>query len=190
MILTVKTLASPVELWFIVVVAVCCLALWIYMVTVFAPRRRTEATPEPDSRQADAATAAAEPTAELGPTAEPGPTGEPRPAAEPAMPATGPDYARSAPETAVTRDDMPRIPGPRTSSEDQMPAGRGAGRPAGSRTGATPMDTSSRAGGNADDPSVQWTPPKQRQSPTDQAVPATPDAPRQGRRPGGPRKPD
>lgn len=176
MILTVKTIASPVELWLIVVVAVACLALWIYMVTVFAPRagtrqRPTGTVPEPGSREADAAANAAEPTAELGPTAEP------------AVPTTGPDYARAAPETAVTRDDMPRIPGPRTSSEDQMPAGRGAGRPEGSRAGTTPVDTNSRVGGSTDDPGVQWTPPKQRQSPTDQAVPATPDTPRRDRRP-------
>jgi hypothetical protein len=188
MLLTVKTIASPVELWLIVVITVCCLALWIYMVTVFAPRasgwhRPTETAPEPGSRQADAATAAAEPTA------EPGLTGEPGPAAEPAMPATGPDYARATPETAVTRGDMPLIPRPRTGAADQIPAGRDAGRPEGSRAGTTPMDATSQVAGSTDDPGIQWTPPKQRQSPTDQAVPATPDAPRRKRRPGGPRKP-
>ena len=185
MILAVKTVASPFELWLIVVVAVCSVALWLFMVTVYAPRsqarnhRRIQTAPELDSRQADAATAAA----------EPGLTGEPGLAAEPVMPATGPDSARATPETAVTRDDMPRIPGPRTSSEDQMPTGRGAGRPEGSRAGTTSMEASSRVGESTDDPDIQWTPPRQRQSPTDQAVPATPDAPRRGRRPGGPRKP-
>jgi hypothetical protein len=180
MILTVKTTASPVELWFIVVVAVCCLALWIFMVTVYAPRtgarhRPTRTAPEPGSRQADAVTATAEPTA------------EPEPTSEPAMPATSPDNARATPEMAVTRDDTPVIPGPRTNSEDQMPAGRGAGRPEGSRAGTTPVEASSRVGESTDDPGVQWTLPKQRQNPADQAVPATPDAPGRDRRPGGPR---
>jgi hypothetical protein len=183
MILTIKTVASPVELWLIVVVAVACLALWIYMVTVFAPRtgprqRPTGAVPEPGSREADAATAAAEPTAEPGPTAEP------------AMPATGPDYAQATPETAATRDDIPLIPRPRTGSADQMPAGHGADRPEGSRPGTTPMDTNPQVARSTDDPGIQLTVPEQRRSPTDQAVPATPDAPRRDRRPGGPPKPD
>ena len=39
MILAVKTTASTSELWLIVVVAVGCLAIWLYMVEVYATRR-------------------------------------------------------------------------------------------------------------------------------------------------------
>src|SRR5258708_40220599 len=60
MILAVKTTTSSAGLWVIVVVAVGCLALWLYMVEVFATRRGTPhrhagTAPEPDSPQAETA---------------------------------------------------------------------------------------------------------------------------------------
>jgi len=65
MILAVKTTASTPELWLIVVVAVGCLAIWLYMVEVYAtrrdPRRYGEETPgELDSPLAGAAGGATE----------------------------------------------------------------------------------------------------------------------------------
>lgn len=133
MILAVKTTTSSVGLWVIVVVAVGCLALWLYMVEVHATRRGTS----PRRRGAASAT----------------------------------------PEAAVTRDDLPRVPRPRPDS-DRVPAdGSGAGQPEGNRA-ATTQDAS--------DPGVQWTLPRQRQSPTDQPAPAQP---RQDRRGGGSQEP-
>jgi hypothetical protein len=65
MILAVKTTASPAGLWAIVVVAVFCVAFWLYMVEVFAtrrgPRHRDKGTlAELDSPLAGAARAATE----------------------------------------------------------------------------------------------------------------------------------
>jgi len=65
MILAVKTTASTSELWLIVVVAVGCLAIWLYMVEVYAtrrdPRRFGKETPgEQDSPLAGAAGGATE----------------------------------------------------------------------------------------------------------------------------------
>jgi len=65
MILAVKTTASTSELWLIVVVAVGCLAIWLYMVEVYAtrrdPRRYGKETPgEQDSPLAGAAGGATE----------------------------------------------------------------------------------------------------------------------------------
>jgi hypothetical protein len=136
MFLAVKTTTSAAGLWVIVVVAVGCLALWLYMVEVFATRRGTRhdrigtaAAPELESRQAESRHAE-------GATA-------------------------TASEVAVTRDDLPLVPRPRDS--DRLPAdGPGAGPPEG------------------------WTPPRQRQSPTDQPAPAEP---RPGRWNGGPQEP-
>jgi len=127
MILAVKTTTSAAGLWVIVVVAVGCLALWLYMVEVFATRRGTPhrhagTAPEPDSRQAEAAM---------------GPPGE-----------------RATPKAAVTRDDIPRVPRPRPDPDWA--------------------------------PGVPWTPPGQRQSPTDQPAPAEP---RRDRRGDGPQAP-
>jgi hypothetical protein len=140
MLLAVKTTTSAAGLWVIVVVAVGCLALWLYMVEVFATRRGTRhdrigtaAAPELESRQAEsrqAETRQAETRQAEGAKA-------------------------TASEVAVTRDDLPLVPRPRADSDRVHP-------------------------------DAPWTPPRQRQSPTDQPAPAEP---RPGRRNGGPQEP-
>ena len=89
--LAVKTTASTSELWLIVIVAVGCLAIWLYMVEVYAtrrdPRRYGEPAPgELDSPLAGAAGGATErilvalqglrPRAEPDPVATSSPPGE------------------------------------------------------------------------------------------------------------------
>ncbi|HEY6786200.1 MAG TPA: hypothetical protein VI365_02705 [Trebonia sp.] len=81
----------------------------------------------------------------------------------------------ATPETAVTRDDLPRVPQPRPDS-DRVPEGN--------RAATTARDGS--AARDASDPGVQWTLPGQRQSPTDQPASAEPG---QDRRGGGPQEP-
>jgi hypothetical protein len=155
MFLAVKTTTSAAGLWVIVVVAVGCVALWLYLVEVFATRRGTRhdrigtaAAPELESRQAEGATA-------------------------------------TASETAVTRDDLPLVPRPR--DWDRVPAdGPGAGQPEGNRAGTTARDGSAARDAGGRHPDFPWTPPGQRQSPTDQPAPAEP---RPGRRDGGPQDP-
>jgi hypothetical protein len=192
MILAVKTTASPAEIWAIVVVAVICLATWLFMVTVVAPRpsalaRRMRAAKalEPGSQQADAATAQAQLAAAQAAQAQP--SWHPGPASQPAMAPAGAHR-----ETAVTRDDMPavagaatpaatgddrpRVPGPRTSAADRAPAGAPGTRRPDDRRAATagapsPAGPASSA---ADDPGVQWTAPRPRETPTDQAAHAAP----------------
>ena len=119
MILAVKTTASPAGLWAIVVVSVCAVAVWLFMVEVFAPRssarlhRRVQPGPERDSRQAEAAGAD---------RAE-----GPGPAEEPAMrtPGRGPGTGQEATtESAVASDDIRR----RAARLDSAP---GQPRPAG-----------------------------------------------------------
>jgi hypothetical protein len=93
MILAVKTTASTLELWLIVVVGVACLAFWLTMVVVIAGRHPQRGTGQ----------------APLPPTSR-------RPA-EPAEPVT-----------AVTRDDLPRVPAQRAGEQYRVPAQR-AGEP-------------------------------------------------------------
>jgi hypothetical protein len=150
MFLAVKTTTSSAGLWVIVVVAVGCLALWLYMVEVFATRRgsrhgRAGTASESEARQAEATTA-----------------------------------------TAVTRDDLPSVPSPRPDSDRVAADGPGAGLPEGNRAGATARDGSAARDASGLHPDAPWTPPGQRQSPTDQPAPAEP---RPGRRDGGPQEP-
>jgi hypothetical protein len=167
MILAVKTTASPAEIWAIVVVAVICLATWLFMVTVVAPRpsalaRRMRAARalEAGSQQADAATAQAQLAAAQAAQAQP--SWHPGPASQPAMAPAGAHR-----ETAETRDDMPAVAGAGTpaATGDDMPTVPG---PRTSAAGRVPASTA------AGDPGVQWTAPRQRESPTDQASHAAP----------------
>jgi hypothetical protein len=107
MILAVKTTASTPEIWLIVVVAVACLAIWLYMVEVYAtrpdPRHRGEPTPgELDSPLAGAAGGATErilvALQGLRPRTEPDPmaAGEPGAGREDSPPGEGHDQRGQA----------------------------------------------------------------------------------------------
>jgi hypothetical protein len=86
--------------------------------------------------------------------------------------ATGPGTeARS--ETAVTRDDMPRVPGQRADNRQQAPR-QPAGASRAPNAEKTDMDK------RTEDPGVQWTAPAQRRTATDDAVPSQ-DQPRTSR---------
>jgi hypothetical protein len=148
MILAVKTTASPAELWAIVVVAVGCLAVWLYMVEVFAtrtgPRGRDKEKPaELDSPVARAAKAATERVLEalqgLRPRAAPdrmaaGDPGARRPEGTHAGPA---GRADSPPGEANDQRDQDRVvpwalPAQRQSPTDEpAPADPSGGRPGG-----------------------------------------------------------
>jgi hypothetical protein len=90
-------------------------------------------------------------------------------AAAPADPrmATSPGE-EGRPETAVTRDDMPRVPAPRADNRQQAPR-----QPAGASR--TPNAESTDMEKRTSDPGVQWTAPAQRRSDTDDAVPSRQD---------------
>ncbi|HTU73560.1 MAG TPA: hypothetical protein VMG38_08575 [Trebonia sp.] len=78
------------------------------------------------------------------------------------------------PETAVTRDDMPRVPAPRADNRHQAPR-----QPA----GATPTPNPERTDMDkrTEQPGVQWTAPAQRRAATDDAVPSRQDQSRTSR---------
>ena len=144
MFLAVKTTTSAAGLWVIVVVAVGCVALWLYLVEVFATRRGTRhdrigtaTAPELESRQAEGGTA-------------------------------------TASETAVTRDDLPLVPRPRDWDRVPADGGPGAGQPEGNRAGTTARDGSAARDASGRHPDVPWTPPGQRQSPTTSPRPPAP----------------
>ena len=152
MILAVKTTASTSELWLIVVVAVGCLAIWLYMVEVYAtrrdPRRYGKETPgEQDSPLAGAAGGATERILAalqgLRPRAEPGPMAAGESAAgRPEKARAGATGGEDSPPAEVPgqRDQdgvIPwALPAPRQSPTDQPAAadpgrGRRGGEPPG-----------------------------------------------------------
>jgi cytoskeletal protein RodZ len=117
MILAVKTVASTPELWLIVVVAVGSLAIWLYMVEVYATRRNhATMAPEAGARQGEAASATPEPAAEHAPAAQ-------APAAEHAPAAQAP-AAEHAPAAQA-----PRVPQPRPASDQAPIPGQGPAQP-------------------------------------------------------------
>jgi hypothetical protein len=124
------------------------------------------------------------PRALSGADAGAGPGGEPagpeaRPAAakaksgpaasgDPKMTA-GPGRA-STPETAVTRDDMPPVPGVRADNRQQAPR-----QPADAARTGTPNPERTDMDKRTEEPGVQWTAPAQRRSATDDAAPSSRD---------------
>jgi hypothetical protein len=74
------------------------------------------------------------------------------------------------PETAVTRDDMPRVPGPRADNRQQAPR-----QPAGAAREGTPNAERTDMDKKTEEPGVQWTAPAQRRTATDDAVPSRQD---------------
>jgi hypothetical protein len=89
--------------------------------------------------------------------------------------AAGPGV-ETRPETAVTRDDMPRVPAPRADNREQAPRQPADASRAPNAEG-TDMDKSKRT----EDPGVQWTAPAQRRTATDDAVTSRQDQPRTSR---------
>ena len=179
MILAANTSTSPAGLWAIVVVAVACLAFWLVMVVGWAARPDVKRL-----RQRWTGLPAGEETmAPIGPVmggshvAEGGRSVAPRrdaPAMAMAGARTGADGEPEAAEPgaadgageepAVTGDDMPTVPRPRSGVPFGMTTS--AGYPAGT-TPRTPRDMP--------DPGVKWTQgtagpsvPGQRESATDQ----------------------
>lgn len=84
--------------------------------------------------------------------------------------------AEGHPETAVTRDDMPRVPAPRADNRHQAPR-----QPAGAARTGTPNAESTDMDKSTEDPGVQWTAPAQRRTATDDAVPSRQDQSRTNR---------
>jgi len=74
------------------------------------------------------------------------------------------------PETAVTRDDMPRVPGQRADNREQAPR-----QPAGAAREGTPNPESTDMEKHTEAPGVQWTAPAQRRTATDDAAPSRQD---------------
>jgi hypothetical protein len=184
MILAVNTHTSSAGLWAIVAVAVACLAFWLIMVVGWASRPEARGR-VPRTRPPARMRGGQDTAAPLGPVmggthvAEGGRSLAPRRDA-PAMAMAGawggadrePEAAepgtaaRGGEEPAVTRDDMPKVPRPRSPAPFGMTTS--AGYPAGT-TPRTPRDMP--------DTGVQWTQgtagpsvPAQRESPTDQPV--------------------
>jgi hypothetical protein len=76
----------------------------------------------------------------------------------------------ASPETAVTRDDMPPVPGQRADNRQQEPR-----QPAGAAR--TPNAERADMENRTEEPGVQWTAPAQRRTATDDAVPSRQDQP-------------
>jgi len=184
MILAVNTHTSPAGLWAIVAVAVATLAFWLTMVVGWASRPEARGR-RPRTRLPASRLEGQDTMAPLGPVvggthvAEGGRSLAPRRDA-PAMAMAGawggadgePEAAEpgtaagAGGEPAVTRDDMPTVPRPRSGAPFGMTTS--AGHPAGT-TPRTPRDMP--------DPGVQWTQgtagpsvPAPRESATDQPV--------------------
>jgi hypothetical protein len=96
-------------------------------------------------------------------------------AGAPADPKMAPTPGREAhPETAVTRDDMPRVPAPRADNRHQAPR-QSAGAAQTPNPERTDMDK------RTEQPGVQWTAPAQRRTATDDAVSSRQDQSRTSR---------
>lgn len=160
MYLAAKTVATPLETWAIVLVAVIGLAFWLVMVVGIAPRpdakkRQREqqalqvpfagATPVPVSGGVHAAAGGRS----VAPSRDAPAMEMPAPVEVPGSEAPG----REAPDaeaegTKETRDDLPTVPGQRRPAQ-----------PAGEPAGSSPLDLGPRT-------------PAQRESATDQATPS------------------
>jgi len=181
----------------ITLVAVAGLAFWLIMTVGVAPRRPGRglqfrgkppaanqalasqyepSTPGiPGTPGADAEPMAPHTLSGQHPGAKPGTEPPARPAAatmtgaaasaDPRM-ATTPGVGER-PETAVTRDDMPRVPGQRADNRQQAPR-----QPAGAAREGTPNPESTDMDKKTEEPGVQWTAPAQRRTATDEAVPS------------------
>lgn len=185
MILAANTTTSTAGLWAIVAVTVVGLAFWLVMVVGVAARPEARSRRPRWTRPPASTPEGQETMAPIGPVmggahvAEGGRSVAPRrdaPAMATAGARNGADGAREAAEPgsaagagdepAVTRDDIPAVPGPRS------------GAPFGMTTSAAyPAGTTPRTPGDMPDPGVQWTRgtatpgvPAQRESATDQPV--------------------
>ncbi|HUN35800.1 MAG TPA: hypothetical protein VMU95_27700 [Trebonia sp.] len=183
----------------ITLVAVAGLAFWLIMTVGVAPRRpgrglqfrgkppaanqalasQYEArTPGiPGTPGADAAPVAPHTLSGKQPGGEPEAGSGARPAATMTGAAASADPRMSTtpgveerPETAVTRDDMPRVPGQRADNREQAPR-----QPAGAAREGTPNAESTDMEKHTEEPGVQWTAPAQRRTATDDAVPSRQD---------------
>jgi hypothetical protein len=181
-----KTLTGTGGLWAITLVATASLAFWLIMTVAVAPRRPGRGLPKAPPRAAHHLLTG-QGQAPGGPGI-PGPrAGEEAPQAPATATMTGPAApadprmatspgATPHPDTAVTRDDMPRVPAPRADNPVQEPQ-----QPAGGSTPRSPSAERTDMDKRTEEPGVQWTAPAPRRSATDEPVPSRQDQSRPSR---------